>query len=135
MARLVDTSVFIELERRDLLILDLSAIVHGDEVALASISASELLVGAYRASTEERRIRRRDFVESVLSEVPILPFDEKAARMHAWLSVDLASRGRPMGRYDLIIAATARSLGYGLLTHNVRHFKHVPDLKVDEPRW
>ena len=45
MAQLIDSSVFITLERRDLTLDDLSAIGAKEPFAMSSVSASELLVG------------------------------------------------------------------------------------------
>jgi tRNA(fMet)-specific endonuclease VapC len=132
MARLIDTSVFIELERRGEHLDDLDALAMGLPIALASISASELLIGVHRASSAQRRRRRLEFVETVLSRVPIVPFDERAAETHARLSVELDAIGQPTGPNDLLIAATALTFGYELITHNIRHFRRVPGLPVRE---
>jgi tRNA(fMet)-specific endonuclease VapC len=39
---------------------------------------------------------------------------------------------RPIGERDLLIAATAKSLVLIVVTHNVREFSRVPDLKVED---
>jgi tRNA(fMet)-specific endonuclease VapC len=135
MARLVDTSVFIELERRKLQLIDLDIVVQGDSIALESITASDLLVGAYRSGLASQRIRRLNFAESVLRQVPILPFDETTARTHARLTAELALTGQIIGSHDMIIAATAITSGYILLTHDLNHFQRVPGLEIDEPSW
>jgi tRNA(fMet)-specific endonuclease VapC len=135
MARLIDTSVIIELERSRWPLIALDKIAHGDTLALASITASELLAGVHRTAARPQRIQRSEFVESVLSEIPILPFDEAIARTHARLTAELASTGQLIGAYDMIIAATAISGGYILMTHDVNHFQRVPDLEVEVPIW
>jgi predicted nucleic acid-binding protein len=57
-ARLIDTSVFIALERRQIN-RDLLACSFPDEpIALTAITAVELLAGVYYADTEARRPRR-----------------------------------------------------------------------------
>ena len=38
-----------------------------------------------------------------------------------------------IGAHDLIIAATARSLDFGLITLNVDEFRRVPELKWLNP--
>jgi tRNA(fMet)-specific endonuclease VapC len=56
---LIDTSVFIAAERGQ---LDLDTIItahQGEPVALAAITASELLHGVHRARTSEQRSRQR----------------------------------------------------------------------------
>lgn len=135
MARLIDTSVFIELERSGRPIDLLSAALSGEPDALASITASELLAGIHRAPASERRRRREAFVEAVLERLPVLPFDLPAARIHARLAANLAATGQSIGPNDLLIAATAIAHGYAVLTHNLREFERVPGLVVRQPAW
>lgn len=51
MAQLIDSSVFIEFARRGESLSALEAIIPGEPFALASITASELLVGVQRSVT------------------------------------------------------------------------------------
>lgn len=46
--------------------------------------------------------------------------------MPRWLGPECVS-----GERDLMIAATALSLGAGVLTANVQHFERVPGLRVE----
>ena len=134
MAELIDTSVFVALERRGYRPDQL----HDDSaqpIALASITASELLAGVHRANTERRRARREAFVETILRLVPVLPFDVIVARTHARIWMDLAARGELIGAHDLLIAATALAHGYGILTMNNREFARVPGLVVRQSQF
>lgn len=128
MAQLIDTSVFIALERQQLSLDFLIASVPEESIAVAAITASELLAGVHYADTEDRRLRRHAFVEGILSAVPVLPFDLPTARVYARLTVDLRKLGYTMGAHDLQIAATAVSGGFQIATHNVRDFDRVPVL-------
>lgn len=137
MAKLIDSSVFIDLERRrrplgDLIRLSQSS---GEPMALASITVSELLVGVHRADTPERRSSRRSFVDKIISQIPVLPLDFRVAEKHAEIWGSLLSGGQPIGAHDLIIAATALAYDYSVLTHNLRDFRRVPGLVVEQPEW
>lgn len=135
MARLIDSSVVIELERRghplDALPLD----VLGESAALAAITASELLVGVHRATVGDRRRRRQAFIEGGLNRIAVLPFDLEVARTNAHLAADLMAAGAIIGANDLLIAATALAHGPTVLTHNLRDFERVPGLVVRQPSW
>lgn len=131
MAQLIDTSVIISLERRKLPLGELVRLVTSTPIAIASISASELLAGVHRADTEARRSQRRKFVELVLDSIEVLPFDLEVARVHARIATEL--RAHPIGAHDLIIAATALAFDYGVLTANTREFHRVPGLTIQEP--
>lgn len=144
MAAVVDTTVFIDLERAtprrghspstELIGQRLTECLGPDEeVAIAAITASELLHGVHRASAS-RRARREAFVESILASVPVLDFDLLAARAHARLWANLAKAASDIGPHDRIVAATAISLGWRVATANMRHFERIPGLDVVEVR-
>jgi tRNA(fMet)-specific endonuclease VapC len=142
-AAVVDTTVFIDLERTprhehartaELIGQRLTECLGPDEeAAIAAITASELLHGVHRASASHRA-RREAFVESILAAVPVLDFDLLAARAHARLWANLAKAGSDVGPHDRIVAATAISLGWRVATANARHFDRIPGLDVVEVR-
>jgi len=130
MAFLIDSSVFIELERLQRPLATLEERTRKEPVYITSITASELLHGVHRADTAVRRGIRESFVEMTLQRLPILPFDLDVARVHARVWADLRRRGVSIGAHDTIIAATALHLDLTVLTHNERHFGRVPDLRL-----
>jgi tRNA(fMet)-specific endonuclease VapC len=136
----LDTTVFIELERahRDVpataamteILRRLEARLGEDEeVAIAAITASELLHGVHRAS-EEHGSRRAAFVEAVLAAFPTLPFDLLTARVHARLWADLSSSGSDVGAHDRLVAATGMAAGWRVGTANIRHFDRITGLET-----
>lgn len=135
MALLIDSNVFIGLERRGLGIDDLRRIGPDEPTALASITASELLVGVYRSPPSRRTTARLVFVDAVCRRLPVLAFDLDVARTHARLWANLAAAGTPIGPADLLIAATALAHGYAVFTENAREFQRVPGLVVVQPTW
>jgi predicted nucleic acid-binding protein len=130
MGTLIDSSVLIAHER-DALDLAGALGAYADEpVAIAAVTASEMLHGVHRAVTSAQRQRRQGFVERILAAVPVLPFDLVAARTHASLWARLATKGRRVGAHDLLIAATAVAAGYRLATRDRRSFGSIPGLEV-----
>jgi tRNA(fMet)-specific endonuclease VapC len=138
MGTVLDTTVFIELERamRGLpagramaeIAQRLGAqLGEHEDVGIAAITASELLHGVHRA-TEAHRGRREAFVEAVLAAFPTLSFDLLVARVHARLWAGLASSGAEVGAHDRLVAATAMSAGWRVGTANIRHFNRIPGL-------
>jgi tRNA(fMet)-specific endonuclease VapC len=80
---ILDASTFIEAERG---LFDLDALLEsaGDElIAVAAVSASDLLHGVERATDAAVRIKRHQYVERVVHDFPILPFGLSEAREHA----------------------------------------------------
>lgn len=130
MGTLIDSSVLIAAERRRL-DLESALLTHGDEpVAIAAVTASELLHGVQRAVAAQQRQRRQAFVEALLARLPVLPFDLVVARLHASLWAQLAARGVNVGAHDLLIGATAVAAGYRVATRDARSFPKIPGLTV-----
>jgi predicted nucleic acid-binding protein len=130
---LIDSSVLIAWERDQRNIATQLAEHADEDVAIAAITASELLHGVYRATTAARRNQREAFVEGLLSRLPVIAFDLVAARIHARLSAELALKGTPAGAHDLVIAATAMARGYFVATRDERSFPKIPGLSLH--RW
>jgi tRNA(fMet)-specific endonuclease VapC len=93
-----------------------------------SITVAELVYGAQRVGREALTAR----VEAVVRGAQaVLPFDTAAARRFGELKAELERRGEPLAEPDLRIAAIAVSRGLTLVTRNVRHFRRVPGLVVE----
>ena len=140
MGTLLDTTVFIDLERavRRLPPGSAMAEVSGrledqlgpdEEVGIAAITASELLHGVHRA-TPQHRGRREAFVETVLEAFPVLPFGLLAARAHARIWAELAAAGQDVGAHDRLVAATAITVGWRVATANLGHFERIVGLDI-----
>ena len=135
MGQVVNSSVFIALERSRRGVDFLTSRLRASSLVIAAVIASELLVGVHRADSTDRRQRRQTYVEDVLLRMPLIPFDLAAARTHARLWADLSAAGQMIGPHDIIVAATALTLGYSVLTYKLRDFQRVPGLDVRQPTW
>ena len=130
MGVVLDTSVLVAGERRAVRLEPLLESLGEEPVAIAAITASELLHGCHRAGDAGVRARRAAFVEAVLDAIPVLPFGLAEARRHAELWAELARTGAMIGPHDLLIAATALAQGHSLVTTNQREFRRVPGLRL-----
>lgn len=128
---LVDTSVLIAIERSGRPPTELLDRFGERAVAIAAITASELLHGVHRAEDAVRRARREAFVDNVLRLFPVRPFDLDTSYVHAALWADLVGRGEQIGAHDLLIAATALYAGFSLLSTDRRHFTRVEGLELE----
>jgi tRNA(fMet)-specific endonuclease VapC len=131
---ILDSSVVIAAERRgDTVQVFLQRVIDraGDqEAAVSAIGVVELMHGVYRSATVERRARREAFVEELLVTVAVYPLSSDVARLAGRLDAEQQSRGVVIPFADLLIGATALSLGYSVLTVNPRHFERIPGLDV-----
>ena len=131
MARLIlDTTILVASERRAAVLDHL--IADEDDVAVAAITAAELLVGVELADAR-RRSSRTAFVDELLSVLPIEDYDLATARAHARLLAATRQAGKPRGAHDLIIAATAIRSGRIVVTADARGFVGLPDVEVRTP--
>jgi predicted nucleic acid-binding protein len=127
---LIDTSVIIAIERGR---LDPALLRDGDEdepIAMAAITASELLHGVHRLTSAVSRTRAERFVEQLLDAIPVVAFDLDVARVHARLDAELSARGASVGDADLMIAATAVWLDYRVATRDLRSFPKIEGLDI-----
>lgn len=93
-----------------------------------SITLGELLYGAYRRD-------RLDLVEKigeiVVRAQTILSFGTRAADIYASLRATLEKQGKRLDEPDLRIASIALFRDLTLVSGNVRHFRRVPSLTVE----
>jgi tRNA(fMet)-specific endonuclease VapC len=130
MGVILDTSVLIAAERGSLRFPAFLDTLGDEPVAMAAITAAELLHGYHRADDAGIRVRRAAFVEAIIDIIPVLPFGLQAARRQAETWADLARAGTVVDPYDLLIAATALAHGYSVATLNRREFAHVHGLRL-----
>ena len=132
MGIIIDSCLLIHFERNG---TDVSNYVQGREeenLFLSVVSASELLHGVHRAKDPKIKAKRLAFVEGVLAALPILQIDLATARSHAQMWADLAARGEMIGVHDSWIAATCLAHGLILATNNLREFRRVSGLVIEE---
>ena len=133
---ILDSSVVIEAERQQLNVVQfLKQIVQNigeQEAALSSISVAELVHGIYRANTEERRTRRRAFLDDLKATVPVYPITDSTAELVGKIGGESSAKGVTIPLDDLLIGTCALERGYAVATRNRRHFQKIPGLKLVE---
>jgi tRNA(fMet)-specific endonuclease VapC len=90
-----------------------------DELVTSAIAFAEVVHGSERGKPPPL-----EKLAILAEEIPVLPFDDNAARAYAMISFNRAS-------YDRLIAAHALSLGLIVVTDNEKDFADVPGLRVE----
>lgn len=97
-------------------------------MSMSLVTFGELQHGALRS-------RNRDTATGILDElaeyIPVLAMSNDVATAYANTRADLAAKGTPIGNNDLWIAAHAITLGYTLVSNNVKEFERVEGLKLE----
>ena len=104
--------------------------VGGQKVALSAIGYTELVHGHHRCITDIQRERSRQFLDALISRLPIYAYTQDAAEIAGRIDAEQRSARITIPIADLYIGATALSLGFSVLTANVRHFNLIPGLRV-----
>ena len=128
MKYMLDTDIFSHLVNGMPQVLQRYAKVLEDEVGLSIISYGEILFGVSMQRPGKSKLQR---IEYLLDQTPVALMDEDVARCYGEIRGSLELLGKPIGPNDTWIAAHALSLGATLVTGNVREYKRVAGLKVE----
>ncbi len=134
MGLILDSSVVIAAERQgDTVEQLIEAIINftGDqEAAFSAVGLTELIHGIYRARTPAQRSSRESFLSELLADLTVYPYTKETAVLAGKLDGEQRAKGVIIPFPDLLIGATALSLGFTILTANPRHFQLIPGLSV-----
>lgn len=134
MGLILDSSVLIAAERRGKnarqTLSDVGSRAPGEEVGLSVLTVLELAHGVARADSVERQTSRRQFLNELITALPVHPVTVQIALQAGKIDGESAARGIRVALSDLLIGVTALELGYDIATANTRPFQMVPGLKV-----
>ena len=99
------------------------------DISIPSIALYELEVGIAKSTKPNKR---RKQLKSLISKIDISSFGAKEAEVAAMIRANLESKGTPIGPYDILIAGTALSTNATLVTHNIKDFKKVNGLNIED---
>jgi predicted nucleic acid-binding protein len=134
MGVILDSSVTIRAERTrtsETELLEQVQLVTDDPiVGLSAIGVTEIVHGIYRADTQARAIYRRTFLDRLLKDLPVFDYTVEVAKLAGRIDGERTAVGNSIPLVDLMIAATAMSHGFSVLTSNLRHLRKIPGLQV-----
>ena len=97
------------------------------DVAVSAIVAHELFYGAFKS---RRAIQNLALIDALQFE--IIEFDKEDARQAGEIRALLASKGTPIGPYDVLIAGQALARDMILVTRNTQEFGRVIGLQIED---
>ncbi len=131
MGVIVDTCVWVDVERVRLSPADVQARTGTEPVFMSPVTIAELSFGVSMASTPDIRQKRLAALEK-LRKKPVLIIDEETGAIFGHLAAELRKMGRA-AEYrvqDLWIASQAIQHGFPVLTRNVKDFEDIPGLTL-----
>jgi len=134
MGLILDSSLLVAAERQGKnarqMLADIAREVGETEVAISVVTLIELAHGAARARTPERKAKRQQFTQEMITALPIHSVTAPVALRAGQIDGENQARGIRIPLSDLLIGVTALELGFSVATANVRHFRLVPGLSV-----
>ena len=129
MRYMLDTNICIyAIKHKPKKVFDKLQEVDPSDVCISSVTYAELVHGVEKsASVEKNRLA----LTMLLANIEILDFNVSAADSYGKIRAELEKNGTPIGPLDMMIAGHAQSLGYTIVTNNVREFSRVKNLKFE----
>ena len=97
------------------------------DIGVSAVVIHELYYGAFKSQRVEKNVAHVDALQ-----FPVVEFDQEDARQAGEIRAHLASKGTPIGPYDVLIAGQAKARKLTLVTHNTTEFQRVSGLKVED---
>ena len=96
---------------------------------VSAISLAELSSGAFRMASD-RGMFEVEFIKKIFNILPIGGNGE--AEFFGRNKAMLDGAGFPIADMDLLIGSSALAGGFIMVTHNTRHFSHIPGLAIED---
>lgn len=125
---LIDTDILIYSLKGDPVVVNYLRRSSTNPKAISVISFGELIYGAHKSARPNQNLARVRRLGEVLPVIDISP-----AIMEAFssLKAQLEQGGSRLDDFDLVIAATAITVGYRLVTNNEKHFSRIEGLEIE----
>lgn len=129
MAYLLDTNICIYLiKHRPASVIQRFKSLNVGEIHISVITVYEMIYGAEKSQHPQAA---RQALTQFLKPLNILPFTAEDARESGEIRARLAKIGQLIGPYDLQIAGQAKQRNLILVTNNLREFKRIENLQLE----
>ena len=96
---------------------------------ISAVTYGELVFGAEKSQNCERNLKT---VEAIRAIFPIRNVDARVMEIFGRTKATLQKSGKIVDDMDLMIASTAIANNLTLVTHNTKHFAHIPGLSLED---
>jgi tRNA(fMet)-specific endonuclease VapC len=100
------------------------------DLALSAITLAEILYGIEKSPVKKKE--RRLKIERIVLLLDLYPFGESATEKYGVVRAQLEKEGTPISERDIQIAAIAMANRLTVVTHNVKEFNRIRELKVKD---
>ena len=124
---ILDTTVCIALIKGNKKVLDTVYEKGRSNCSVSEITIAELLYGASKSGNPSH-FNDVQYILDAFETIPIF----HSLRIFADMKSDLERKGMRIDDFDLLIGATALKNSLTLVTHNIKHFKRIPGLPIED---
>lgn len=124
---ILDTNICIEYFKKRNGVAEIIAKYNRKDLCISEITYAELLFGALHSKSVDRHLKE---VNDLKNDIDIIPISE-AIKDYAEIRHHLASEGRNVEDFDILIGATARHFNLIVATDNVKHFSLMPEVSIE----
>ena len=131
MGVIVDTCIWIDVERGTISPADVARYTRDEPVFISPVTIAELSYGSEVAASEPIRQKRFAALQR-MKKKPSLHIDEETGVIFGSISAHLKKAGRAADYrvQDVWISSQAIQYGYSLLTRNCKDFQDLPGLEL-----
>lgn len=98
------------------------------DIGISTITIAELEYGVQKSKAKEKN---SNALQAFLMPLEFLPFDDASARTYGKIRAELEQAGKPIGCMDMLIAAQAVAHNCILVTHNLKEFARIENLRCE----
>ena len=124
---ILDTDVCIELIKHNERVLDKVEAVGADHCFVTEITIAELFYGAAKSGRPEQ-FNDVEYILQSFDLKPLLP----SLRLYGENKALLEDKGQMIGEFDLLIGSCAVHNNLVMVTSNLKHFDHIPNIKLED---
>lgn len=127
---LVDTCVISDFFKKIPSVVSRFQQISPKQIHVSTLSVMEIEYGLKLHKEREKKIR--PLWESLLEHIEVLPFSSPCAAASALLRAQLKQAEIAIGPYDILIAGTALALDLIVVTSNLKEFKRLSEIAVED---
>jgi tRNA(fMet)-specific endonuclease VapC len=128
MSYLIDTDIIIYSLKGNTVVQNQFSLNQNIPKAISVITYGELLYGAKKSKNVEKNLA---VIYRIKELFPIIGIDKAVMETFSVVKVNIQRIGSPIDDMDLLIASTAMTMNYTLVTNNEKHFSKIKGLKIE----
>ena len=128
MSYLIDTDIIIYSLKGNTVVQNRFSQNENIPKALSVVTYGELLYGAKKSNNVEKNLA---VVYRIQELFPIIGIDRAVMETFSTVKVSMQKKGNPIDDMDLLIASTAMTMNYTLVTNNEKHFSKIKGLMIE----